>query len=117
MSSKHVTINRTLVGVLALGCLAAALALWLAGPDQESLSLWQAGFVRVGLVLVALWIALPSRHRPAAWANLSLPMFIGGLIALVALLRIPLRILLPLAVVLAIVGVLVRPRGRFRPPR
>ncbi|RMG37355.1 MAG: hypothetical protein D6725_08985 [Planctomycetota bacterium] len=114
MSDQNVTVNRTLVGVLALACLGGAAALAFSGHGGQSVRLWQAGLIRVGLVLAALWIALPTKDRPAAWANISKRTLVVALIGLLALLRLPLRIVLPIVFGAALCGWLLRPRPRRR---
>ena len=71
MNDAKIPVNRNLVGILAIACLVSALVIFLKYPGNESWQLWQAGFTRVGLVMCAFWLALPSRYQQAAWANLS----------------------------------------------
>ena len=54
------------VGVAAAACLLGAGLCYLVRPDQQ---LWWAGAMRVGIVMSALWVALPGRKRAAAWAG------------------------------------------------
>lgn len=115
MSQEKVKINRTLVGILTLGCFAAAGAIYATHPHDESWRLWLAGFVRVGLLMSAFWLALPTQDRDAAWANVSWTTFAGLLLALIVVVRLPLRIVLPLLVVLTVVGIFLRPRAKRRP--
>jgi len=115
MSDNKVALSRPMVGVLALGCLATAGAIWAIAPDSQETQLWLAGFIRVGLVLSALWIALPTRTREAAWANVSRGTMIGIVLGVIALARLPLRVLLPLAVAVSIIGFALRPRAKRRP--
>jgi hypothetical protein len=70
-----------------------------------------AGFIRVALVLGALWCAMPTRNREAAWARVSPWAIVGIILAAVLLVR-HLRVLLPLAMALAAVGYFLRPRNR-----
>ncbi len=120
-SNDKVTINRTLVGVLALICLISAAAIWLsrrdAGDTDTNARMWQAAFTRVGLVMAAFWIALPSKGREAAWANISKQSLVVILLGLVALTRLKLQIVLPAVVVLLILGSILRPRPKNRPVR
>lgn len=115
--AKHqkIAVNRPLVGILAVVCLGAAVAIGVAFPDDNTWNLWQGGFMRVGLLLSAFWLALPTRNREAAWANLSPSTFIAVLIVLMALVRFPLRIMVPLLAVLIVIGLLLRPRDKKRP--
>ena len=70
---------------------------------------------RVGIVMAALWLALPTRSRPSAWANLSVNSVAVGLLAVMALLRIPFRIMLPLAGTVLALGAVLRPKSLERP--
>lgn len=115
MSHEKVTINRTLVGILTLACFLAALAIYLTHPHDESWNLWLAGFIRVGLLMSAFWLALPTQNRDAAWADVSWTTFAGVLLVLIVLIRMPLRIVLPLLVILAVIGVFLRPRRKRHP--
>ena len=62
MNGERIQVNRTLVGVLTLCCWTAALAIWLFVPGER---FWLGGFVRVGLLMAAFWLALPTRFRDA----------------------------------------------------
>jgi hypothetical protein len=113
-----VPVNRGLLGVLALICLITSVGLALAHLGDQA-DKWQGAFMRVGVLLSAIWIALPSRENDPAWANISIWNLLGGLLALllVAKLKIPLKLILPLAVVATIAILLLRPRPKTRPPR
>ena len=110
MADHKIAVNRTLAGVLAAGCLiAGATLLALRGMDDAL----AAAFVRVGLMLGALWCALPTRHRDAAWANVSPLTILIVLVAVIVFAR-NMRVLLPIAIALAAVGYFIRPRNRRR---
>ncbi len=111
MSDAKVTINRTLVGGLALACLGAAIVIWLVNPSEQ---FWRGGFVRVGLVMSAIWIALPTRTRKAAWTDVSPTTFLGLLLVIVAAARFP-KAVIPILVVVAVMGFVLRPRSKARP--
>jgi hypothetical protein len=119
MDDPNAAARRILVGIIAVALLsAAALLEILPGPStSQQTQLWRAACGRIGLVMVALWLAMPSRTRPAAWANLN-PRSVAA-VAIVALaIRFPqLRVLLPAVAVLFILGVFLRPKERVRPPR
>ena len=115
MSHEKYPVNRMMVGLVTLVCLGAALALWLFAPqDNSQWRMLQAAFVRVGCVMAAFWVALPTRFRKAAWANVSPTTFAGILLALFAAAYRP-RIVIPILIVLAIVGFFLRPREKKRP--
>jgi hypothetical protein len=119
MQSSKTTVSRPLVGFLALGLLSASLFLTLfphalsgaAGPS------FAAAGGRIGIVLAALWVALPSRNRQAAWANVRITAALPVILAVLAMMRVPLRILLPLAAVTWFAAFVLRPRPRQRPER
>jgi hypothetical protein len=119
MEKSKTTINRPLVGVLAIGLFTASLVLmlWpgtLPGPAGATMG---AATAKVGILMAALWLALPSGNRPAAWAKLRLtsaaPLVLVGL----ALFRIPFRILIPLVGIVLLAGIVLRPRPVRRPER
>lgn len=111
MSQRKVPVNRTLVGILAVSCVVAGLAVCVVrGIDDP----FAGAFVRVGLLLGALWCALPTRTRDAAWANVSPMMVLVFVVGAVLVVR-NLRALLPVAVVLAGLAYFLRPRTKKRP--
>jgi hypothetical protein len=121
MSDRKVPINRTLVGLIALACLVTAGAMFFVSRSESGADtpwgseMWRAGFTRVGLVMGAFWLALPSRHRDAAWANVSPAMFLGILAGIAAVAVPRLRFLLPILAVLGVVDYVLKPRGKQRP--
>jgi hypothetical protein len=66
--------------------------------------------------MAALWLALPTRTRPAAWSKLN-PRSVAAVVIAALAIRFPLRLLLPLAGILIVAGIFLRPRDRVRPPR
>ncbi|HUG93306.1 MAG TPA: hypothetical protein VML55_20870 [Planctomycetaceae bacterium] len=122
-TGKRTPVSRPLVGIITLALLGTWAGVWIlhaAGAldaDQQPLKMWWAGCGRVGLVMFALWLALPGGGRPAAWANLSKPMLaVFLLIAVVVAVRpVRLAIFLPLLVLLAGASLLLRPRLKRRP--
>ncbi len=111
MTEQQISVNRTLVGLIALACLATGLVI---GFVDEFANLWCGAFVRVGLIMAALWIALPSGDREAAWANVS-PLSLIGVMAFAVMLAGRPRVFLPLLVVFAVLWLILWPRRR-RPP-
>ena len=114
MNDAKIAINRTLVGVLALSCLGAAVAIWVYAPTGTDWMLWRGAFTRVGLLLAAFWLALPSGHREAAWANVTPMTFIGILLAIAGVAARP-KVAVPVLIVLAVLGFVLRPREKKRP--
>jgi hypothetical protein len=124
-TERRTAVSRPLVGIIALALLgtwAVIGLLQLTGTvDSEDarLRMWWAAFGRVGLVMLAFWLALPSPGRPAAWAKLSKPMLIALILAVVLVTISPAarRLAIPLLAVLAIASLLLRPRAKRRPGR
>lgn len=111
---KKPAVNRNLVGVLTLLCLGAAVGLWIYAPEESSrFELLQAAFVRVGCLLAAFWIALPGGGRAAAWENLSPGALIGILLAIVGVAVRP-KVAVPILIVLVVIGFVLRPRKKPR---
>lgn len=110
---QKIPVNRTLVGVIAIACLCTGAGLWITYPSDESWRLWIGGFNRAGLFMSAIWLALPSKSRDAAWANISLPALGGCLLGLLAVVRYP-RMIIPVIVVVGAVGFLMRFLGGKR---
>lgn len=96
--------KRVWVGLLSAGFLLAAVVAAFQ-PGREAL---HAVLLRVGLLLGAFWLALPSKDRPAAWAKFS-PWTIAGIVALAVFLP-RLKFVLPVLIAFAGIAWLVRPR-------
>jgi hypothetical protein len=119
MEKSQSTISRPLVGVLAIGLFTASLVLMLwpgaiPGPMGATMG---AATAKVSILMAALWLALPSGNRPAAWANLRLASAAPLVLVALALFRIPMRILIPLVGIIFLTGVVLRPRPVRRPDR
>jgi hypothetical protein len=114
--TKKIEVNRPLVGVIALGCLVIAGALWQM-PDSNDM--WVAGFMRAGLMTGAIWLALPTKNRQAAWANVpprTLIGVVGGIVVVAARPRV-LIFFVPILIALAVLGKVLKGRGADRPDR
>lgn len=117
MSGEKITINRTMVGVIALVCVGTSVVLQIHGSEDKQALMATGAFMRVGLVMAALWLALPTKNRPAAWANMS-PWVLWGILGLVVMIAARPRIALyalPWIIVLTIIGRMLRPRPKHRP--
>jgi hypothetical protein len=119
MQQPKTTVSRPLVGFLAIGLfgIAIILSLWPTLFPGAAGAMAGGAAARVGTVLAALWLALPTRNRPAAWANVSIASALPLLLAATALLRIPFRISIPLSGFVFLVGVILRPKPAKRPER
>ena len=68
MPRPRLEINRKLTGWIALFFLVGGAIAWLGNIGSEMVG---AGMLRNGLVLGALWLALPTQNRKAAWEDIS----------------------------------------------
>jgi hypothetical protein len=120
MSNGKVTINRPLVGIIALGCMGISLGLYFFGSQTGEATVASEGigpaFFRVGVLMAALWLALPPKGQEAAWAKVTPGTLVGLFLAILAVVRLR-WMAIPLVIGAAIVAVLFRPRARYRPPR
>ncbi len=118
MAATDVPVNRTLLGVLTCVCAVLGIVTWMASPSQAP-SLWTGALLRASLLLGAIWLALPTAYREAAWARVPLWQVAGWLLGLilVARSRIPFKVLIPTAIVGVAVWILLRPRPKTRPTR
>lgn len=105
MTDHRVPVNRLLVGLIALACLGAAAVIGLVDTWEN---LWCAAFVRVGLLMGAFWLALPTKHREAAWANLSPYTLLTALLAVFVVARW--KSALPIVVAVGVLALILRPR-------
>jgi hypothetical protein len=106
-----------MVGVIALVCVGTSVVLQVRGFDDKQALMATGAFMRVGLVMAALWLALPTKNRPAAWANMS-PWVLWGMLGLIVTIAARPRIALyaiPWLIVLAVIGRVLRPRSKHRP--
>ncbi len=74
--------RRTLVAIMAVVLLSGSVAFWWFGEGGSG-TFATAAMGRIGLVLVALWLAWPSLRRPARW--LPPGMAVAGVITLAVL--------------------------------
>jgi len=105
----HLSAKRNLLGIMALACLVTAACLWLFTADPEHNALLSV-VTRVGIVLGALWLALPVAGTSWAWQKVGPILIIA--IALTALAGRTLRYALPISIVLAVALVILRPRPK-----
>ncbi len=107
MTSPENATQRLIIGVSGAACLVISAAMWFGLPAHDGV---RAALMRVGLVMSALWLALPPQGRNVAWTK-AVPIIVGLVILIVAS-RKAFLALLPLVVVVALAALFVRPRGR-----
>lgn len=99
--------KRTLVGILSLGCLMGGGWLFFT-QGNEGL---QGALMRVGMLLGAFWLAMPTHNRPAAWKVLSSNWaLVGAVIAGILMPRF--KAMFPVFAVLMGLAFFARPRNR-----
>ncbi len=118
MNSQPVTVNRSLVGAIALGLLAIAGLMWLLGLEGSQ-DIWRGACMKVGLVMGALWLALPSITRNGELGRASWTAVLGAIVValIIAKTKVSLKIVIPVLIAAAIAVRLLRPRQKTRPPR
>ena len=118
MSGEKVPINRTMVGAISIVCFMMAGYLFkFVTVEQFAQQEYAIGaFMRVGLLMFAFWLALPGKNREAAWANVP-PWFFAVLLLVIVGIAIRPKIALPLILVFAVLGFILRPRNKKRSPR
>ena len=104
ISENELRQKRTMVGLLAIGSTITACVLLVIGGSQGLAS----ALLRVGLLLGAFWLALPTKGRPAAWARVST--WTVGATAVVIMVAARFKFALPLLAIGVLIGWIVRPR-------
>ena len=112
-SSQSVAINRTLVGLIAATMLGSAAFLWYFLGSQN---IWTGACLKVGSVMGALWLALPTISRHGNWGEASWPAVIGTLSVVLVLTsrRVDFRIILPLLIGVWIAVTILKPKSNPR---
>ena len=118
MNSQPVTVNRSWVGAIGLGLLVIAGLLWASGLEGSN-DMWRGACLKVGIVMAALWLALPSITRNPELGRASLGVVVGtvAVALLVGRTKIPLSVLVPAVLGFAFVMRILRPAPPTRPPR
>ncbi|MCP4171376.1 MAG: hypothetical protein GY758_11455 [Fuerstiella sp.] len=99
--------RRVYVGLLAVASLIGAVVL-LFYPGNDGV---QGALVRVGLVMGAFWLALPTKTRPAAWKGMMSGWTAPGLI-ITALVIPRLKFMFPVLAIIVGIAYFARPRTR-----
>ena len=98
--------KRKYVALFSAACLVAAGGVAILAPGNEGL---QGALLRVGILLFAFWLAMPTKDRKAAWKILSSNwILIGSAIIAAAIPR--LRAMFPVLAVFAAIAWFAMPR-------
>ena len=100
--------RRQRVGWVAAGCLAAA-AIGFAAQGYDNA--WASIASRIGIVLGALWMCLPTATRPAAWAAMTPGRLALVVAAIVLSYRVSIKYL-PFLIAAGFLGWLLRPKKK-----
>ncbi|WP_010588188.1 hypothetical protein [Schlesneria paludicola] len=113
-TSQTLTINRALIGILSSIMLVSAGALWVFAGSQN---MWTGACLKVGIVMAALWLALPTISRRGNLGQASWGAVIGFMALLVILTskRVDFRIVLPMLIGAAIAIMILRPKSKSGP--
>jgi hypothetical protein len=117
MNNSPLGIRKLIVGIVGLVCLATAAGLFFFTADGlESPAMAVA--MRLGIMLGALWLALPSQGESIAWQK-TIPIIVTVIVVLAFFARSAkvLAYAIPIAIVVGIVLAFIRPRTNRRPPR
>ena len=108
--------SRPLVGIVAVGFLAGAVAVWWADLDGQ----WAKGaigtMIRIGVVIGCLWLALPGRFGSTAGTKISLKLFFIVIIGVGVICWRPRMVLyvIPLLGAISFIAVVLKPRTTQR---
>jgi len=111
---QTLTVSRTKIGVIAASCLLVALGLRFGLPPDDRKELWVTGFGRAGLLMSALWIALPGKSLATAAARITPSTAIGLLLGIVAVCARPQILLrmIPVFIALGTVAHYLKPKPK-----
>ncbi len=116
MNDSPLAVRKLIVGVIALICLGTAAGLWIFA-DEPGKNPVTSVTMRLGIMLGALWLALPRQGENLAWEK-CLPAVVAVIVVL-SFVRGSWRILIyaiPAAIVVGIAAAFLRPRSKRRPP-
>jgi hypothetical protein len=116
MNDSPMAVRKLLVGIIAIGCLATAAGLWLFTDDPGKNPVTSVT-MRLGIMLGALWLALPKQGEHLAWEK-CLPAAVAVIVVL-SFMKGSWRVLIyaiPAAIVVGIAAAFLRPKSKRRPP-
>lgn len=114
MNASKTQVSRPMVGALAVACLLAWGGMFALPERSNSTDLWHGAFLRIGVVMIAFYVSLPSRKRDAAWSGIKVSTLAAA--AFLAFLTARLRFaIVPIAIAIVTIGLYLRPRDKRRP--
>ena len=106
--------KRTAIGLCALCCLLLAGGLWLFTENPEA-NQFLSALTRVGIVMAALWLALPKAGQSIVWEKAG-PVLLAAAIVVAVAPRL-IKYALPAAIALSIVALVLRPKPKRTRPQ
>lgn len=108
MNDSSLAVRRFLTGALAVACLVASAGMWLfsAAPAESG---FVSALTRIGIVLGALWLALPASGEFPKLNRASPALIVGGILFAIFAQRLRWYVF-PLALAVAIAWAFLRPR-------
>lgn len=110
--NKPEPINKPLVGIIGLVCLISSAICYVFFYEQTSA---RSAFLRIGIVMTALFLALPKAGETVRWERL-VPIIVGSVV-LITLTKRMILVALPVIIVVGVLLSILRPRSKPRPPR
>lgn len=105
-------VNKPLVGVIGVTCLLVSAICFFWFPEQSAT---QSATLRIGVVMVALFFALPKSGDHVRWERLA-PIIVASVV-IIGLAKKMTLVILPMLVIIGILLTLFRPKPKPRPPR
>lgn len=109
MDNVSIKINRTIIGLASIACLAVAGYVWYQAADESQQPGWLGPLVRLGVTIGAIWIASAKWFGIRGSIELS-PKALLAVVAVLAAIAIRPRIGLAAVIVIAVLWFVVRPR-------
>src|SRR5712672_287104 len=116
MDGSPLAIRKLIVGIISLTCLVTAVGLFVFRPDGMG-NPATAVAMRLGMMLGALWLALPSQGDNIGWQK-AMPIILAVIVVLAFVRNWKVLVyVVPIAIIVGIVAAFIRPRSNRRPPR
>ena len=105
VSEEDLRNKRIYVGFLSIASVVGSVVLEFY-PGSEGL---QGALLRVGLLLAAFWLAMPTKSRPAAWKSFSSNWTLVGIV-IAAIVMPRAKAMFPIIAIIAGIAYFARPR-------
>jgi hypothetical protein len=114
MNGSPLAVRKLIVGIASLGCLASAAGLFCFAADGAA-NPATAVTMRLGLMLAALWLALPSQGEGIGWRK-AMPVILAVVVVLAFVRNWRFLVYaIPAAIIVGVVLAFLRPRSKRGP--